>query len=37
VKTAEDAFQNTDFLPVARNHHRGKCHVLTLAVAVTLP
>ena len=27
VKTAEDAFQNTNFLPVARNHHRGKCHV----------
>ena len=37
VKTAEDAFQNTDFLPVARNHHRGKCHALTLAVAVMLP
>ena len=28
LKATQDAFQNTDFLPVARNHHRGKCHVV---------
>lgn len=28
VQTAQDAFQNTHFRPVARDHHRGKCHGL---------
>ena len=26
VETPKDAFQNADFLPVARNYHRGKDH-----------
>ena len=30
MKSAEDAFQNTDFLPIARNHHRGESHRLNL-------
>ena len=33
VKTAEDALQNADFLPITGDHHRGKCHVLTVAGA----
>ena len=31
VETREDTFQNAHFLPVARDHHRGECHALTVA------
>jgi len=34
VQTAENTFQNTDFLPIARNYHRGECHEFTLPTAV---
>jgi hypothetical protein len=37
VETAEDALQNADFLPIARNHHRGKSHELNLAADGTQP
>ena len=26
VQAAKNAFQNTDFLPITRNHHRRECH-----------
>jgi hypothetical protein len=26
VQAAENAFENTDFLPITRNYHRRKCH-----------
>ena len=34
LKTAEDAFENADFLPVTRKNNRGKCHADTLKVLV---
>jgi hypothetical protein len=37
VKTTKDAFQNTHFRPVARDNHRGKSHIATLAAGVTAP
>ena len=30
LESAKDALQNADFLPVTRDHNRGKCHVFTV-------
>src|SRR2546428_4014160 len=37
MQAAEDAFQHTDFLPVARNHHGRESHACTLIPSVISP
>ncbi len=37
LQATENAFQDANFLPVARNHHRRKCHVYNLAMRGNTP